>query len=688
MNSTNAFLKNATYSQPKSTSPDLLEKIRSTKRVEPYNTGKYHPTTYYIILGHGGEDVKKTYKVPKGCILVVKSHSGNVTINLDSSKNIKKILDTENKETVFDPVSHKKELFTLLNSDFQHEFRDITSSNSTAIYREGDTYNNFTYQPVGAYFNISQIRVSGIYKSDNSGESLRNEIDTMIPFDKESKVFLKDATTNICRYNISLDILSLFKYSNAYEYYYTQQHIQDILDIIVEYVNLHKDGYVPLDISETRIIDKYRDKYLKIKKGYIYDPDPNSDTLSPVHIIRNLGLGKECFDSLTHEEYKILEALETKNIKDDPRNKWIPCLQNMTLERLLLIITHMTETSQADLFDDIEKGLIKPGIFYNLVCRSTNNTKEKTFFGNTTNSLLNVKYIEDSNNPIKAHNQVPEIKTRIIEAEHQGRKEQAKAYFNSISETLNNTSRVNKSIDIDPDDIINDYIRYIEYLKREDRYETGKFMIYKTEQKYTNIKFITFKYLLFELQNIKQDLLKLQNIKKDLRNSKNIILEKENIDKIKNINETLSIYYSKKALLAENKEIADMIIKEKNELANDPSKLAFLERKIALNNMFINKYIKPRSSSQPLNDPLNEFVIPEEKEIKILTNTYKKYMNNTDKFYKKANNGHWIEIKNSLNKQRYNNLSKVHRMIESDTKGGKGVTRKQNTRKRKTRKHR
>jgi carbamoylphosphate synthase large subunit len=53
-------------------------------------------------------------------------------------------------------------------------------------------------------------------------------------------------------------------------------------------------------------------------------------------------------------------------------------------------------------------------------------------------------------------------------------------------------------------------------------------MVYNAEEKYPNIKFITFKYLLFELQNTKEDLLKVQNIKKDLRNTYIIILE-ENI---------------------------------------------------------------------------------------------------------------------------------------------------------------
>ena len=49
--------------------------------------------------------------VPKGCILVVKSHSGDTTLDVDFIRNTKAVLDLKNKEVVFDPVSHKKELY-------------------------------------------------------------------------------------------------------------------------------------------------------------------------------------------------------------------------------------------------------------------------------------------------------------------------------------------------------------------------------------------------------------------------------------------------------------------------------------------------------------------------------------------------------------------------------------------------
>jgi hypothetical protein len=52
-----------------------LTRIRKGKRVEPLNTGDNHPKKIYTILGHGEEEVGEKHTVPKGCILVVISHS-------------------------------------------------------------------------------------------------------------------------------------------------------------------------------------------------------------------------------------------------------------------------------------------------------------------------------------------------------------------------------------------------------------------------------------------------------------------------------------------------------------------------------------------------------------------------------------------------------------------------------------
>ena len=88
-----------------------LTRIRKGKRVEPLNTGDNHPKKIYTILGHGEEEVGEKHTVPKGCILVVKSHSGDNVKIIDSNHNTINLLNPNNKEAVFDPVSHKRELF-------------------------------------------------------------------------------------------------------------------------------------------------------------------------------------------------------------------------------------------------------------------------------------------------------------------------------------------------------------------------------------------------------------------------------------------------------------------------------------------------------------------------------------------------------------------------------------------------
>ena len=410
--SQNKILSNVKYSEPKSTSPEILAKIRNTKREEPKNTGENHPTTLYIPFGHGGENVGEKHIVPKGCILVVKSHSGDTRFVVDYIENVKAILDLKNKEVVFDPVSHKKELYSLLPSNIQRGINNITASNSSAVYREGDTFNNFKYQLVNKF--PGSIGISGIFSLENSSTDTNfKKIDWYrhTNINNDTKVFVKDASNNYI-YSpdiIKLDIPSFFSESNVYPYYYTSQHIQDILDVILAYINLHRDGYIDAGLSEIKLAQMLGKVYMNIKKGYTY-VEGNSQMLygiaTPINIILMYGI-KGCYNSI------------------------IECLRDMTLDRLFNIIIFMTNTTQAELFKDVEDGIIKPGIFYNLVCRATNNTLY----------ILDTKYIENSDHTIWVKNQKGEIKNRISEAVLQ-RKNQAKQMFNDKAKKENEGPKV------------------------------------------------------------------------------------------------------------------------------------------------------------------------------------------------------------------------------------------------------
>lgn len=405
----NRFLLKSTYSEPKSTSPELLEKIRSTIRVEPDNTGLKHPTNIYIPIGHGGENTQDKHIVPKGCILVVKSHSGDLRFADDLEINLKSILNNENKETVFDPVSHKKELFSVITSDMQHNKKDVSATSSTAIYREGDTYNNFIYTPVSKF--ITFFTVSGIYNLKYTDDLNKKKIlyfkEDPITYNYYALV-MTPVRLNLSKeyiYNsFVLKIPSFFKYSDTYKYYYTEQHIKDILDIILKYVNFEQTS------DNTSIENLVRsDIYVKIKKGYKLG-DEN-------HLI-----------SIIKKYFKYTGIDDTE---------YASRLVKMNIITLLTIISDMTIITQSELFNDVESGLIEnPGIFYNLVCRATTHTNEVT-------TLLNETHLGSLRTPISVHSQVNEEKNRIEESILHGRKNQARQVFNSKANGYSNKTLKN-----------------------------------------------------------------------------------------------------------------------------------------------------------------------------------------------------------------------------------------------------
>lgn len=600
----------------RSPNPEKINAIRSTKRVEPLNTLSNHPTNAYIPVGHGSETVGERHIVPKGCILVVKSHSGDTTMSGDFLNNIKAVLNIDNKEVIFDPVSHKKELYSLLSSDIQSMIKNISSSHSSAIYREGDTYNNFNYQTVNVY--AGSIGTSGIFKIDvNNTITDFKKVDKEVQVKKDQMVFVKDASNN-CIYSpdiIKLDIPSFFSGSNIYPYYYTKEHIEDILEFIRTYINLNKDGYMnPMD-SEKKIVEILGKRYLNIKKGYTYVPDNFDHT--PIYTVLIYGTKLECFKNVTTEEKNRFNALEIKNAKDDPRNKWIQCLRDMTLENLLYIIIDMTNTTQAELFKDVEDGIIKPGIFYNLICRATNNTlhtNAKNKNSRRMDGILNKSYIENSDHTIGIKNQKDEIKNRISEAVLQ-RKNQAKEVFNNKAKSILNYS----SLQDDKSDIFL-YIRMI---------DGGNYTeIYKLERIKKDIKLQAFNYIISRIEGLKEDLKDASLFPLSKKSYGNELLEK---------NKVLSNYYSKNALLADNKRVTGMLAKEK-----DPKEIEFLKSKIEFNNNFIKDHIEP--SSWLSLKPTQFISTPEQKKEAptILTNNYKKYRNETAKKYKKVNNK-WVE---------------------------------------------
>jgi len=81
----------------------------------------------------------------------------------------------------------------------------------------------------------------------------------------------------------------------------------------------------------------------------------------------------------------------------------------MNVAGLILELIKCTKTTQADLFKDIENGLLAPGVFYNLVCRATSAKR------NEAHGLHN----PEINGPIRVKNISGELKNRISESELQ-----------------------------------------------------------------------------------------------------------------------------------------------------------------------------------------------------------------------------------------------------------------------------
>jgi len=443
---------------PVSNSP--LSRIRRGKRVEPLNTGDNHPKKVYTILGHGEEEVGERHTVPKGCILVVKAHSGDTVKTLDFHYNMIKLLDPKNREAVFDPVSHKIDLFEIFSADIQ----GAITGHSSAIYREGDTYNNFTY------LLVNPIRFGGIFKSgiysleyndtSHTAESLAYDMKNIddTPVDNTTRVFeegedglytfnpllvpakqaarlaiqVAAAKTQWDQYilnklpSYSIDymkeryehlkarlgkldatdnnifITSQFKYSNAYEYYYTKQHIDDICTVILAIVNLlNSDSDFELDdehIYSALEGQLGESKKLLLKKIITWSERPEFKKGDIANITTD-----DVFNYLINP---IIDYGSSDENESESNDAGFDKLYNMNISGLIDELVKCTKTTQADLFRDVENGLLAPGVFYNLVCRTT---------GAKRNEVRGLHHPE-INGPIRVRNVSEELKNRISES--------------------------------------------------------------------------------------------------------------------------------------------------------------------------------------------------------------------------------------------------------------------------------
>lgn len=547
-----------------------LTRIRKGMRVEPLNTGDNHPKKIYTILGHGNESPGEKHTVPKGCVLVVKSHSGDSAYTSDFNPNIRSLLAAENKEAVFDPVSKKAELFKIFTADDQ----GATSSHSSAIYREGDTYNNFSYQLVNRYDRYSNTILfnSGIYSlkdtdTSDTPQKLATDLDygiivggqlklvelkdyiinddvmpifkrgedglftfnpLLIPAklaadlteklakvkqvwddtiekqeiykkelkDNEQEIVelpakieklqadaqaevdlqrredmlklarryasdlekytlfrdsleyiadlaltleedykrLKERIDNLDANDNDIPIISYFKYSNAYKYYYTQEHIYDICTVILAYINIlnsggdfnteivEKPSYIALEgqlgESKKSLLKKIitRSERPGFKKGVIATIT-NDDFFNyiPLEPMRDILIRLQKYANIN--DY----GITTTRVSSSRVLSGIATTLNNILMDLLI---RLTNTTQAELFQDVKDKLLEPGVFYNLVCRATDAKRNNRALHHPEN-YINPKIevvsevtgkVEEKVLPIKVSEVSKELRNRISES--------------------------------------------------------------------------------------------------------------------------------------------------------------------------------------------------------------------------------------------------------------------------------
>lgn len=322
----------------------------------------------YVLLGHGGDQPLEKIRVPEGCIVVVKAHSGDTTRAKDFDRNLENITNTKNRSIVLNPNANKSALYNLLDDKGNH---------SVAIYNENDEINDFEFQPLSLFDEVSKISDSGFLKIDSKSPNF-----VASEYKTGGNAFTFADNKWVLNQIQGINIWDLFVDNSMYEYYYTKRNIKDICDAYTYLANVKQD----LPESFTKIKDEFRNKYVNT-------------------IRQRRGETKS-------ELYKIISSIKftRSNLEF---NNIATALQNYTQNQLLVSILLATEIKLSLIFEDINNGLIQRGIIYNLSCRSTDNSD--SVVGNRLSVKLNERGRELFPERM-VHNLNAERRNRIHEA--------------------------------------------------------------------------------------------------------------------------------------------------------------------------------------------------------------------------------------------------------------------------------
>lgn len=308
-----------------------MEALRQRKALDPARlTGANHPSTAFLIMGHG-QETPNIKVVPEGSIIVVQVHSGEV--NYISPDFFPGIMNDSYKEDWLDPVTNYKYIVDTINSlrGYYTPF---------AIYREGDEYPDFLYTLLSSWDNDNDEYLLDDYDT----YSLEHSGIAKYPFTKgQDQDGIQQAISDVVHKDTTEKEVFLNLYDKSE--YPSRDEIEEIVDRIPEpktietiiysshnnespselFTKLHvrqselfaKLGpgvYYNLVCRATR--DSIRVKNVSSGKNVIND-NQRSLVNSGGHIIRNM---PEIESQIVEAEAHRKDLVEKLNLNSHPRN--------------------------------------------------------------------------------------------------------------------------------------------------------------------------------------------------------------------------------------------------------------------------------------------------------------------------------------------------------------------------------
>ena len=312
---------------------NILNTLRHRLTVKRNNV----PRVAFTVLGHGLE--KSEYKVvPKGCILIVPTVSGQGAKAIKSITNNLVLMQMENRNFILDPLRYKKELYEM--------FGPVT------IFTEGDLYPNFKYKLFGFYNSRaikpdskvpSLLRQSGVVRINGVEPVNPVLVDTLL---SDRSVFTGKNT----HYRKSPGIVKVR--SLSHEEFDTPVHLVD--------------GVVP-DLSKYSGLGG---KEIKRRfKGSVLTINPAAEAIiNRLNLPELLQFSNGLEDKFTSSWLAKIVANDLEYFtKSKPINSWVGVTVGIYLDEILseeeFIIT------QEELF---EQG--GSGVYYNFICRTISET--------------------------------------------------------------------------------------------------------------------------------------------------------------------------------------------------------------------------------------------------------------------------------------------------------------------------